>query len=519
MDKELSAFNDFAPGSQVAGYQIVDLIGRGGMAVVYRARDIRLDRWVALKILAPDLALDQTFRQRFIRESRAAAAVDHPNIVPIFEAGEADGVLFIAMRYVGGQDVHSLLARAGPLPAARVTGIITQVAAALDAAHACGLVHRDVKPANMLLNHVADSGESGAADHVYLSDFGVSKQLESTSSLTRTGQLVGTLDYLAPEQVEGRPVDGRTDVYSLACAAFEMLSGTPPFKRDQGLAVLWAQLSAAPPALTSRRPDLPPAVDRVIAKALAKAPGDRYDTCLGFASSLREACGLRPGGASPPAGQGWPLRSPTEVGAPAAGRGAAGRGAASAAPPPPRPPAPNAYAAGPRSTSPRQTGALPEFPPAYPPAKRRHSRLAVAAVCIALLVLAGVATVALRDRSLLHLLSGQTPTPGTSASAPAVTSAAGSPAVTVERYISAINNHQYLRAWRLGGDNSGSTYQGFVRGFSTTERDSLTILSVSGNVVKARVAALQTNGTVRVYQGSYTVHRGAITGFDIRQVS
>jgi serine/threonine protein kinase len=514
VDKELSAFNDFAPGSQVAGYQIVELIGRGGMAVVYRARDIRLDRWVALKILAPDLALDQTFRQRFIRESRAAAAVDHPNIVPIFEAGEADGVLFIAMRYVGGQDVHSLLARVGPLPAARVVGIVTQVASALDAAHACGLVHRDVKPANMLLNRLAESGESGAADHVYLSDFGVSKQSESTSSLTRTGQLVGTLDYLAPEQVEGRPVDGRTDVYSLACAAFEMLSGTPPFKRDQGLAVLWAQLSAAPPALTSRRPDLPPAVDRVIAKALAKAPGDRYDTCLGFASSLQEACGLRPGGASPPAGRGWPPISPTETSGPAAGRGAA-----SAALPPPPPPPPNAYAARPRPTSPRQTGPLPEFPPAYPPAKRPRSRMAVAAVCIALLVLAAAATVALRDRALLHLSSGQAPTPSTSASAPAVTSAAGSPATTVERYISAINNHEYLRAWRLGGDNSGSTYQGFVQGFSTTERDSLTILSVSGNVVRARVAALQTNGTVRVYQGNYTVHRGAITGFDIRQVS
>jgi serine/threonine protein kinase len=514
VDKELSAFNDFAPGSQVAGYQIVELIGRGGMAVVYRARDIRLDRWVALKILSPDLALDQTFRQRFIRESRAAAAVDHPNIVPIFEAGEADGVLFIAMRYVGGPDVHSLLARVGPLPAARVVGIVTQVASALDAAHACGLVHRDVKPANMLLNRLAESGESGAADHVYLSDFGVSKQSESTSSLTRTGQLVGTLDYLAPEQVEGRPVDARTDVYSLACAAFEMLSGTPPFKRDQGLAVLWAQLSAAPPALTSRRPDLPPAVDRVIAKALAKAPGDRYDTCLGFASALQEACGLRPGGVSPPAGPGWPLRSPTELNAPAPGRGAASAAPPPPLPPPPRPTSRDAYGAGPRPTSPRPTGVLPEFPPAYPPAKRPRSRLALVAVCIALLVLAAAATVALRDRSLLHLSGGQTPAP----SAPAVASI-GSPATTVERYISAINNHEYLRAWRLGGENSGSTYQGFVQGFSTTERDSLTILSVSGNAVKARVAALQTNGTVRTYQGTYTVHRGVITGFNIRQVS
>ncbi|HEY4853561.1 MAG TPA: protein kinase, partial [Streptosporangiaceae bacterium] len=284
-----SAFGNFGPGSQVASYRIVEQIGRGGMAVVYRARDIRLDRWVALKILAPDLALDQVFRQRFIRESRAAAAVDHPNIIPIFEAGEAEGVLFIAMRFVSGQDVRSLLDREGTLPAARATGIVAQVASALDAAHACGLVHRDVKPANMLLS---DMAKRGTADHVYLSDFGVSKQSDSTSSLTSTGQLVGTLDYLAPEQVEGRPVDGRTDVYALACAAFEMLAGVPPFKRDQSMAVLWAQLSAPPPLLTSRRPDLPPAVDHVMAKALAKSPNDRYDRCLDFASSLQGACGL-----------------------------------------------------------------------------------------------------------------------------------------------------------------------------------------------------------------------------------
>ena len=185
MDKEFpGAFSDLAAGSQIAGDRIVEQIGRGGMAVVYRARDIRLDRWVALKILAPDLARDQVFRQRFIRESRAAAAVDHPNIIPIFEAGEADGVLFIAMRYVGGQDVRSLLDRVGALPAERAAGIVTQVASALDAAHACGLVHRDVKPANMLLD---DRAESGAADHVYLSDFGVSKQSEATSNLPAPG--------------------------------------------------------------------------------------------------------------------------------------------------------------------------------------------------------------------------------------------------------------------------------------------------------------------------------------------
>src|SRR5438128_610731 len=219
------------------------------MAVVYRALDVRLDRWVALKILAPELARDDSFRQRFISESRAAAAVDHPHIIPVFEAGEAGGVLFIAMRYVGGGDVRTLVRRLGPLDAARATSIISQVASALAAAHTVGLVHRDVKPANMLLGTVAGSGRP---DHVYLSDFGLSKQALATAGLTQTGQFVGTLDYMAPEQIESRPVDGRTDLYSLGCAAFEMLAGRPPFNRGQHLGRLFAQLAAPPAPLTAR---------------------------------------------------------------------------------------------------------------------------------------------------------------------------------------------------------------------------------------------------------------------------
>jgi DNA-binding beta-propeller fold protein YncE len=308
-------------GARVAGYRLDEQIGRGGMAVVYRAHDLRLDRQVALKILDPVLAEDPGFRQRFLRESRAAAAVDHPNIIPVFAAGEADGVLFIAMRYVSGPDVRTLLGSAGPLPAGRVMEIVSQMAAALDTAHGRGLVHRDVKPANMLLDPAPGGGRT---EHVYLSDFGLSKQAVAGLGLTATGQLVGTLDYVAPEQIENRPVDGRGDLYSLACTAFEMLSGVPPFRRDQDLALLWAQLSEVPPPLTGRRPDLPLAVDQVMAKALAKSPGDRYARCLDFAEALRAAC--LPG----------PATSVSLTVSPAGG-GPAGTGALAAGPAAPAP--------------------------------------------------------------------------------------------------------------------------------------------------------------------------------------
>ena len=317
-DEVPPAAGDVGAGSQIASYRLEEQIGWGGMAVVYRALDVRLDRWVALKILAPEIARDDSFRQRFISESRAAAAVDHPHIIPVFEAGEAGGILFIAMRYVGGGDVRTLFRRLGPLDAARVTSIVAQVASALDASHAIGLVHRDVKPANMLLAAVAGDGRP---DHVYLADFGLSKQALSMAGLTQTGQFVGTLDYMAPEQIEARPVDGRADLYALACAAFEMLSGSPPFHRNQDLGAVFAQLSQPAPALTARRPDLPPPVDRVLARALATSPDDRYASCLDFATALRAACGLEWGasGLVQPA----PPRAVTALAAPGrmAGRG------------------------------------------------------------------------------------------------------------------------------------------------------------------------------------------------------
>ena len=279
----------FSVGSRIAGYRLEEQIGEGGMAVVFRARDERLQRQVALKILSPALAADEEFRRRFIRESRSAAAVDDPHIIPVFEAGDANGVLFIAMRYVPGGDVGTLVRRLGPLPRARAAAIVSAMASALDAAHAAGLVHRDIKPANMLVD-----ARPGRPDHVYLSDFGLTKGSSSSStSLTSTGHFMGTLDYSSPEQIRGQQVDARTDEYALACVAFALLSGKPPFHRNEAMAVMYAHLSAPPPMLTSLRPGLPPEVDEIMRRALAKAPEDRYPSCGEFADALRIALGLR----------------------------------------------------------------------------------------------------------------------------------------------------------------------------------------------------------------------------------
>ena len=274
-------------GRRIAGYLLERELGRGGMAVVYRARDLRLERTVAVKLLSPQLALDETFRRRFVHESHVAAAIDHPHIVPVFEAGEADGVLYIAMRYVHGRDLAALLDRVGALPTAQAVRISAQVASALDAAHAHELVHRDVKPGNILL---AEGTDSDHPEHVYLTDFGLTKKSLSLSGFTTVGQFVGTLDYVAPEQITGKPVDGRCDVYSLACVVYEMLTGSPPFRRDDDLALLWAHQYDTPPPLTEHRPDLPAATDAVLARALAKAPDERHDSCLDFVSALRAAC-------------------------------------------------------------------------------------------------------------------------------------------------------------------------------------------------------------------------------------
>jgi hypothetical protein len=289
----------FTAGYRISGYRLEQFIGRGGMAVVFGAYDERLERQVALKILAPVMAQDEAFRQRFIAESRAAAAVEDPHIIPIYEAGEADGVLFIAMRLVPGGDLRTLVAAHGPLTPARAEWILSAVASALDAAHASGLVHRDVKPANMLLDV-----RPGRPDHVYLTDFGVSKTSVSSIGLTGNGQFIGTLEYAAPEQILGQPVDGRADQYALGCAAFELLCGQPPYPGKELPAAMYSHLAAPPPSATAARPDLPAAVDSVFARVLAKSPADRYGSCQEFTGALRAALGLAAHSSAGPAAQG-----------------------------------------------------------------------------------------------------------------------------------------------------------------------------------------------------------------------
>ena len=276
----------------IAGYRLDGNVGQGSRAVVYLARD-ELSRRVALKVMTPELARDTGFRSRMISESRAAASLGHAHIVPVFEADEADGILYVAMRYVTGGDARSLLSRPGPLPLGYACRIVAQVASALDAAHAHGVIHRDVRPANILLDG-DDAGDMAAGGHAYLSDFGMS-QVFPPGQVIAADQAAGMLDYLAPEQIEGRAADGRTDQYSLACAGFEFLCGTPPFGPDQGQTLMYAQIYADPPAASARRAGLPAAVDSVLATALAKDPAGRYPSCGRFAEELGAALGLRPG--------------------------------------------------------------------------------------------------------------------------------------------------------------------------------------------------------------------------------
>jgi serine/threonine protein kinase/uncharacterized RDD family membrane protein YckC len=316
------------PGQVVGGYRIDGVAGRGGMGVVYRATQLALDRTVALKLIAPEIAGDEGFRERFKRESRIAASIEHPNVIPVHEAGEADGLLFIAMRFVDGTDLRELLQRAGALSPLRVAAIVAQIARALDAAHASGLVHRDVKPGNVLI------ADRGGGEHVYLTDFGLTKRSASDSALTGTGQWVGTLDYVAPEQIEGRRVDGRTDVYALGCVLFEALTGHVPFERDTDVSKLWAHISEPPPSPSARHPGVPPAFDAVVARAMAKDPDARFASAGELAAAASAAAAQRP---APPASASTDRTAPgapRPAGESAVAPGSGGPPAAVPAPPP-----------------------------------------------------------------------------------------------------------------------------------------------------------------------------------------
>jgi serine/threonine-protein kinase len=282
------------------GYRIEGLAGRGGMGVVYRATQLRLKRTVALKLLAPELAQDERFRERFLRESELAASIDHPHIVTVHDAGETDdGLLYLAMRWIDGTDLKRLLAAQGPLDPSRALAILTQVADALDTAHEHGLVHRDVKPANILLE------QRRGADHAYLSDFGLAKSEASASGLTGTGEFLGTVDYIAPEQIRSEPADSRADIYSLGCVLHETLTGQPPYPRDTPLGTAWAHVQDPIPKPSTTHPDLPQALDTVITTALAKTPAHRYPSCGALAQATREALELAPElpPAAPPPGR------------------------------------------------------------------------------------------------------------------------------------------------------------------------------------------------------------------------
>ncbi|HEY4097742.1 MAG TPA: protein kinase [Baekduia sp.] len=275
-------------GDVFAGHRIVGVAGRGGMGVVYRAEQLDLERPVALKLIASPLARDDDFRERFVRETRAAAAIDHPNVIPVYSAGEEDGRLYLAMRLVDGEDLRTLVQHTGPLAPHRAAAIIAQIGNALDAAHARGLVHRDIKPANVLLD----------GDHAYLTDFGLTKRLSGETTMTGSGRWVGTLGYIAPEQIRGEPVDARADVYALGCLLFYVLTGVAPYRRDSDEATLYAHLNDPAPDPRLVTTGVPDALAAVIERALAKDPDDRFPSAGDLGRAALAAVGDGP--APPP---------------------------------------------------------------------------------------------------------------------------------------------------------------------------------------------------------------------------
>jgi serine/threonine protein kinase len=271
-----------APGTTIAGYEIESVVGSGGIGILYRARQLRLDRPVAFKLVEPDVAADPLVRERLRREARTVAALDHPNVVPLYEAGEVDGAVYIVTRWIDGTELGALIRRDSPVRPRRAARLAAQIASALEVAHEKGLVHRDLKPSNAIVT---------SEDHVYITDFGLTKRSGSLSGFTAAGQMLGTVDYAAPEQIEGGEAGPRGDVYGLACVLYEILAGAPPFGDEAGgMAKMWAQLNAEPPSVREKRPDVPEELDAVIVRGLAKRPDDR-PSAAAFGSQVLAAVG------------------------------------------------------------------------------------------------------------------------------------------------------------------------------------------------------------------------------------
>jgi hypothetical protein len=302
-------------GDEFAGYRLRAVLGRGGMSVVFQADNPRLGNVIALKVLAPELASDDVFRTRFLEESRIAASMNHPNVIPIHDMGSSNGLLYIAMRWVSGTDLRQMIKKRGRLQPEAAVFLLSQAARALDAGHARGLVHRDVKPGNLLIENGNDDADP---DHLYLADFGITKRGMTRTGLTSTGQFLGTVDYVAPEQIRGLPALGTADQYSLGCVLYECLTGQVPFEKDLDAAIIWAHVEEPPTRPTLLRPDLPPAMDEVFGRVLAKQPDDRYGDCREFMAAARAALAggaglaavtaLFPATAPPPAAAVYTLR-------------------------------------------------------------------------------------------------------------------------------------------------------------------------------------------------------------------
>jgi serine/threonine protein kinase len=393
---------DISIGSVFAGHRLDSVAGRGGMGVVYKATHLALDRVVALKLIAPEISGDDSFRERFKQESMTAAALDHPNVVPIYDAGEELGQLYVTMRYVPGTDLRALIEQNGALPPAEAASIIFQIGDALDAAHERGLVHRDVKPGNILIE------DRGGTRHAYLTDFGLTKHAATESGMTKTGMFVGTLDYIAPEQLQGQAVDARTDVYSLTCVLYQAVTGQVPYPRDSEPSKMWAHMGEDPPKVRRVRADIPDAFEEVIERGMAKKPEDRYPSAgdLGRAARAAAAGGqatqversvatgdAAPNHAMPPPVVSMPAPPTGVASSPAP---TAGPSAPAAPPPPPGyapPPPPPGPPTPPPQWQPTAAGSTPGA--GGPGGGKNRTPLIIGAVVAAVLVLGVVAALAL----------------------------------------------------------------------------------------------------------------------------